>query len=83
MEKIDRQLGLTRLNNKLENQLWPRLSDLEERIYAAPAVTRADLDVKLALYDADVRDDWLVKRLLRDLHRLAALAPLPADAVLS
>jgi hypothetical protein len=74
MEKIDGQLGLTRLNNKLENQLWPRLSDLERRIYSAPAVTRADLAAKLALYDADTRHDWLVKMLLRDLRRLAELA---------
>jgi hypothetical protein len=80
-DKIDRNLGLTRLNKKLENNLWPHLSDLEKRIYAAPAVTRADLNVKLTLYSADkTHDDWLVKRLFRDLRRLAAIAPLPVEA---
>jgi hypothetical protein len=83
MEKVDGQLGLARLNKKLENRVWPRLNDLERRIYSAPAVTQSDLNIKLALYDKDEPCAWTAERLFRDFRRVVKLAPLPAEAVKS
>ena len=83
-EKVDRDIGFIKITRKLEDRVYPRRSDIESRIYSTPAVTRADMDAKLALYGTDEsRNNWLAKKLLRDLRRLAAIAPLPTGAVQS
>jgi hypothetical protein len=79
-DQIDREIGLTKLTRKIEDQILPRLSKIEDRIYRTPAMTRSDVDRKIAFYEADEDSDFVVKWLLRDFIRLAKLAPLPAAA---
>jgi len=79
-DQIDREIGLTKLNQKIENQILPRLGRIERRIYSTPAVTQSDLKRKLAVYDTDELDEYTAKRLLRDLRRLAKLDLLPNGA---
>ena len=78
-DQIAREIGLTKLNQKIEDQILPRLGRIEERIYSTPAVTQSDLRRKVAVYDLDELCEYTAKRLLRDLRRLAK-APLAAAA---
>jgi hypothetical protein len=78
-DQIDREIGLTKLDRKIENRILPRLSRIEERIYSAPATTRSDLRRKIAVYEVDTACGYTAKRLLRDLRRLAQ-TPLAAAA---
>jgi hypothetical protein len=79
-DQIDRKIGLTKLNLRIENQILPRLNKIDSRIYSAPAVTQSDLKRKLAIYEADEACEYTAERLLRDFRRLVKRLPLPAAA---
>jgi hypothetical protein len=79
IDQIGREIGLTKLNRKIEDRILTRLGRIEERIYSTPAVTQSDLKRKVAVYDSDEACEYTAKRLLRDLWRLAQ-TPLAAAA---
>jgi hypothetical protein len=71
VDRMERKVGWTQSVRKLEDRMYPRIGELERRIYSEPAVTQNDLRIKLELYSADdSADDWLARRLLRDFRRL-------------
>ena len=71
---------MTKLTDKIEGIILPRLSDIERRIYSTPAVTQSDLKRKVAVYESDDESEYVAKRLLRDLRRLAKVDLLPNGA---
>jgi hypothetical protein len=79
-DKIYRELGLKKLDRKIEDQLLPRLSKIETRIYSARAATQADLYRKLAVYDSDDNSEFVAERLRYDFRRLVKSTPLSTAA---
>jgi len=72
---LQREVGLTQLEQKIENRILPRLSAIQRRIFAEPAATQTDLRVKLALYEAEAEYELSAEELLRDFRRVVQSEP--------
>jgi hypothetical protein len=68
-DDLSDKIGLTAINEKMDN-IATRQCDAENRILKMKSTSRSDIAIKLAIYDAQDRDNWVAGQLVPDLRRL-------------